>query len=90
MVLMIVEPAKLDAAIRNVQRCLVPGGAAVLAFPSTGYWPRRLFYVRRWTKGEITERFVGYGAEGSHTFRDGLIVAFRKPGGAVCSQGVAP
>ena len=85
----IVEEARLDTAIRNVQRCLVPGGTAILAFPSTGYWPRRLFYVRRWTKRQITERFAGYRTGGSHAFRDGHIMAFQKPRGEICCQGLA-
>lgn len=84
----IVEEAKLDIAIRNVRRSLAPGGAAILAFPSPGCWPRHLFYVRRWRESEITDRFPGYRGAGPRAFRGGYILALRKPGEEISRQGL--
>jgi SAM-dependent methyltransferase len=75
----IVTEQQLDAAMQNVRRCLAPGGTFVLAFPSPGHWPTRLFYVRRWREADITRLFEGYVIGRPQPFRDGSILALRKP-----------
>jgi SAM-dependent methyltransferase len=75
----IVTERQLDVAMQNVQRCLAPGGTFVLAFPLPGHWPRRLFYLRRWREVDITRLFDGYAIGRPQPFRDGSILALRKP-----------
>jgi SAM-dependent methyltransferase len=75
----IVEERKLDFAMRNVDRCLVPGGVFVVALPAPGDWPRRLFYMRRWRESDISGRLPGYAVGQSRPFRDGHILVLRKP-----------
>jgi len=76
----IVNERQLGVAMHNVQRCLAPSGAFVLALPSPGQWPTRLFYVRRWREGDTTRLFAGYAIGPSRPFRQGSILALRKPG----------
>jgi SAM-dependent methyltransferase len=75
----IVAEPQLHVAMQNVQRCLAQGGAFVVALPSAGHWPRRLFYVRRWREADITRLFEGYAIGRPQPFRDGSILLLRKP-----------
>lgn len=75
----IVTEQQLAVAMQNVRRCLATGGAFVLAFPLPDRWPRRLFYVRRWRETDITRLFDDYAIGRSQLFRDGSILALRKP-----------
>ena len=50
-----------------------------MALPSPAYWPKRLFYVRRWREADITRLFEGYAIGRPQPFLDGSILVLRKP-----------